>query len=77
MIQNLVLMGGYGLFVWASFLITFIVCALVFFKTLETLKKYEREFIKEVNELSAEKRKFVLEKSTVASQVLSSYSKTI
>ncbi|MFL2853012.1 MAG: heme exporter protein CcmD [Candidatus Pelagibacter sp.] len=77
MIQNLVLMGGYGLFVWASFLITFIVCALVFFKTLKTLKKYEREFIKEVNELSAEKRKFVLEKSTVASQVLSSYSKTI
>jgi heme exporter protein D len=77
MIQNLLSMNGYGLFVWASFSITFISCALVFYKTQKTLKKYEREFAKEINELSAEKRKSVIENSKIASQVLSSYSKTI
>ena len=77
MIQNFLSMDGYGLFVWASFSITFFSCALVFYKTQKTLKKYEREFVKEINELSAEKRKSVVESSKIASQVLSSYSKTI
>jgi heme exporter protein CcmD len=77
MIQNLLSMNGYGLFVWASFSITFISCAIVFYKTQKTLKKYEREFAKEINELSAEKRKSVVENSKIASQVLSSHSKTI
>mgnify|MGYP000864599995 FL=1 len=77
MIQNFLSMNGYGLFVWASFLITLISCAIVFYKTQKTLKKYEREFAKEINELSAEKRKSVVENSKIASQILSSQSKTI
>jgi len=77
MIQNLLTMNGYGLFVWASFSITLISCALVFYRTQKTLKKYEREFVKEINELSAEKRKSVVENSKIASQVSSSHSKTI
>ena len=62
MIENLLLMNGYGLFVWSSFAVTFITCAFVYYKTYKTLKKYEREFAKEINELSVEKRKLVLEK---------------
>ena len=77
MIQNFLSMNGYGLFVWAAFSITFISCALVFYKTQKTLKKYEREFAKEINNLSAEKRKSIVENSKIASQVISSYSKTI
>ena len=77
MIEKIIFMNGYGLFVWASFLITFITCAIVFYKTKKTLKKYESEFAKEINELSAEKRKSVVENSKIASQVLSSHSKTI
>ena len=77
MIQKFLSMNGYGLFVWASFSITYIKCALVFKKKKKTLKKYEREFAKEINELSAEKRKSVVESSKIASQVISSYSKTI
>ena len=77
MIQNLLSMNGYGLFVWSSFLITFLTCAIVYYKTLKTLKKYEREFAKEINELSTEQKKTVIENSKVASQVLSSYSKTV
>ena len=70
-------MNGYGLFVWSSFAITFFACAFVYYKTQKTLRKYEKEFAKEINELSAEKRKLVIENSKIASQVLSSYSKTI
>ena len=77
MIQNFLYMNGYGQFVWAAFSITFISCGIVFYKTQKTLKKYEREFAKEINELSAEKRKSVVENSKIASQVLSSHSKTI
>jgi heme exporter protein D len=77
MIQNLISMNGYGFFVWSSFAITFLACGLVFYKTQKTLKKYEKEFAKEINELSAEKRKLLIDNSKIASQVLSSYSKTI
>ena len=53
------------------------VCLAVFYKTKKTLKKYEKEFATEIQKLSAEQRKIVLDKSKIASQVLSSYSKTI
>ena len=70
-------MNGYGIFVWSSFLLTFLVCAIVYFKTLKTLKKYEKEFAKEIEELSTDQKKTVLESSKVASKVFSSYNKTI
>ena len=77
MINNLFLMNGYGVFVWSSFILTFIVCAVVYYRTRKTLKKYEKEFAKEIEELSVEKKKVVLEKSKIASKVFSSYNKTI
>ena len=70
-------MNGYGIFVWSSFAITFFVCGVVYYKTFKTLKKYEREFAKEINELSREQKATVIENSKIASQVISSYSKTI
>ena len=77
MIQNLLNMSGYGLFVWGSFAITFIACGLLYYKTLKTLKKYERDFAREINGLSTERKKIVIENSKIASQILSSSSKTI
>jgi heme exporter protein D len=70
-------MNGYGLFVWLSFVITTLTCALVYYKTYKTLKKYEKDFAKELNELSATERKLVLDNSKVATQVLASYNKSI
>ena len=69
--------SGYGIFVWSSFAITFLVCGVVYYKTYKTLKKYESEFAKEINELSREQKATVIENSKIASQVISSYSKTI
>ena len=77
MIQNFLSMNGYGLFVWGSFAITIVACGLLYYKTLKTLKKYEKEFAREISELSSERKKVVIENSKIASQVLSSFSKTI
>ena len=77
MIQNLLSMNGYGLFVWSSFLITFLACVFIYYKTYKTLKKHERDFAKEINKLSFERKKVIIENSKIASQVLSSFSKTI
>ena len=77
MIQNFISMNGYGLFVWLSFAITFLACAIIYYKTYKTLKKYEKDFAKELDQLSEAERKLVLEKSKVASQVLASYNKSI
>ena len=70
-------MNGYGLFVWLSFAITILTCALFYYRTYKTLKKYEKAFAKEIYELSAPKRKLVLKKSNIATQVLASYKKSI
>ena len=76
MIQKIMFMNGYGVFVWFSFAITFVSCAIIYIKTLRTLKKYENEFAKELNKLSVSERKIVLKKSKVASQVFASYNKS-
>ena len=77
MINDLIYMSGYGIFVWSSFIVTFLICGIFYYRTLKKLKKYEKEFAKEIEELSAKQKKSVLEKSKIASQVLSSYNKTI
>tara|TARA_Y100001958_G_scaffold138747_1_gene112156 strand:- start:281 stop:493 length:213 start_codon:yes stop_codon:yes gene_type:complete len=70
-------MNGYGIFVWSSFIITFLVCGIVYYKTRKTLRKYEKEFAKEIEELTVKQQKAVLKNSKVASKILSSYNKTI
>ena len=77
MIQSFITMNGYGLFVWLSFAVTFLACAIIYYKTYKTLKKYEKDFAKELDQLSETERKLVLEKSKVASQFLASYNKSI
>ena len=77
MILKFISMDGYGLFVWLSFFLAFLVCTILYYKTLRTLKKYEKEFAEDIKELSVEKRKVALENSKITSQILSSYNKTI
>jgi heme exporter protein CcmD len=77
MIYNFIQMNGYGIFVWSSFIITFLVCGIFYYKTRKSLKKYEKEFAKEIEALSIEQKKTVLENSKVASKVLSSFNKSI
>ena len=77
MIQNFLTMNGYGFYVWLSFAVTILSCSILYYKTYKTLKKYEKDFAKELIRLSELDRELVLEKSKVASQVLASYNKSI
>tara|TARA_B100000941_G_scaffold281830_1_gene249697 strand:- start:163 stop:396 length:234 start_codon:yes stop_codon:yes gene_type:complete len=77
MIQNFISMNGYGFYVWLSFGITIFACVFVYYKTYKTLKKYEKDFAKELNLLSSSKRKLILKKSKVAAQVLTSHNESI
>ena len=70
MITNLITMNGYGLYVWLSFSIVFISCVVVYLKTKKTLKKYENEFLLELQNLSVEEKNKALESSKVAQQIV-------
>mgnify|MGYP002640010575 CR=1 FL=1 len=75
MITDFITMNGYGLYVWLSFSIVFISCAVVYLKTKKTLKKYENEFLVELQNLSLEEKNKALENSKVAQQIVAANSK--
>mgnify|MGYP006152288507 FL=1 len=75
MITKFIAMNGYGLYIWLSFSIVLISCAVVYLKTKKTLKKYENEFLVELQNLSAEEKNKTLENSKVAQQILATNSK--
>ena len=51
---NVFIMNGHGIYVWSSFLLTFLVCLFLFLKTRKTLKKLEKDFIEETESLTKE-----------------------
>jgi len=75
MFLNFITMNGYGLYVWLSFSVVFISCAVVYFKTKKTLKKYEQEFLAELQALTLEEKNKVIKNSKVAQQILATSSK--
>ena len=70
MIADFITMNGYGLYVWLSFSVVFISFAAVYLKTRKTLKKYENEFLVELQNLTVEEKNKALENSKVAQQIL-------
>tara|TARA_B100000767_G_C19452054_1_gene404457 strand:- start:372 stop:605 length:234 start_codon:yes stop_codon:yes gene_type:complete len=75
MIIEFISMNGYGLYVWFSFSTVIISCAIVYYKTKKTLKKYEKEFLVELEALSIEEKNKALKTSKVAQQILATNSK--
>ena len=75
MISNFITMDGYGLYVWLSFSVVFASCTFVYLKTKKTLRKYEQEFLTELQTLSLEEKNRALESSKVAQQILATSSK--
>jgi len=74
-ILNFITMNGYGLYVWLSFSIVFFSCTIVYLKTKKTLKKYEQDFLAELQALTLEEKKKTLENSKVAQQILATSTK--
>ena len=76
MITEFISMNGHGLYVWVSFGVVFISCAIIYYKTKKTLKKYEKEFLAELESLSVADKNKTLKTSKVAQQILATNSKT-
>ena len=68
-------MGGYGLYVWSAFFFTFLVCLVLFLKTRKTLKKLEKDFVQETENLSQQQLED-LKKQRIAKEILVSHSRT-
>ena len=66
-------MNGYGIYVWSSFAFTFFICLFLYLKTKKTLKKLEKDFIKEANNLSEEQFEDI-KKQKIAKEILISHS---
>ena len=75
MIENFLVMGGYGFYVWTSFLIVTVFCFLLFYSTRKTLKKYERDFAKELDKLPLEHKKRLAKTSKIVNSILASQNK--
>ena len=69
------IMNGFGIYVWSAFAFTFIVCLFLYIRTRKTLKKLEKDFIKEAQTLSDEQLED-LKKQKVAKEILISHSRT-
>ena len=69
------IMNGFGIYVWSSFAFTFIVCLFLYIRTRKTLKKLEKDFIKEANNLSEEQFEDI-KKQKIAKEILISHSRS-
>ena len=72
---NIFLMNGYGIYVWLSFLLTFLVCLFLFLRTRKTLKKLEKDFVEETQNLSQQQLKD-FKKQRIVKEILVSHSRT-
>ena len=73
MYQELFMLGGYGYFVWPSFIFTLVTCFLYYMKTRRELKKQEKAFMSEFKYSNVRKTNTFKEKK-VAKEVLSASS---
>ena len=69
------LMDGYGIYVWSSFGFTFLVCLFLYMRTKKTLKKLEKDFIKEAQNLPEEQFEDI-RKQKIAKEILISHSRS-
>ena len=69
------IMNGFGIYVWSAFAFTFIICLFLYIRTRKTLKKLEKDFIKEANNLSEEQFEDI-KKQKIAKEILISHSRS-
>ena len=59
MVLELLILGGYGQFVWPSFIFTFALCLILYVKTKKELRKQEKMFQNEYKEVHIPRMKTV------------------
>ena len=63
---ELLILGGYGQFVWPAFIFTFVSCFSLYVKTKKEFQKQERIFLKEFKQMQTEKIETVKEKEALS-----------
>ena len=70
---ELLVLGGYGQFVWPAFIFTFVSCFVLYIKTKKELKRHEKMFLIEFNQIQIAKIEVAKQKE-VLKEVLSTTS---
>tara|TARA_Y100000590_G_C14937543_1_gene719952 strand:+ start:96 stop:311 length:216 start_codon:yes stop_codon:yes gene_type:complete len=68
MVLEIIILGGYGQFVWPAFIFTFLVCLALYLETKKELKKQEEIFLSEFKETHPIKIKSFEEKKILSSK---------
>ena len=63
---ELLILGGYGQFVWPAFIFTFVICFTLYLKTKKEFKKQEKIFLIELRETEAIKIEETKEKEVLS-----------
>ena len=64
---ELLILGGYGQFIWPAFIFTFVSCFALYVQTKKELKKQEKMFLKEFKRMQTEKIETDKEKEALSS----------
>lgn len=63
---ELLILGGYGQFVWPAFIFTFVSCFSLYIKTKKEFQKQEKIFLKEFKQMQTEKIETTKEKEALS-----------
>ena len=63
---ELLILDGYGQFVWPAFIFTFVSCFSLYVKTKKEFQKQEKIFFKEFKQMQTEKIETVKEKEALS-----------
>ena len=63
---ELLILGGYGQFVWPAFIFTFVCCFTLYIKIKKEFKKQEKMFLKEFKPMQTEKIETAKEKEALS-----------
>ena len=63
---ELLILSGYGQFVWPAFIFTFVSCFSLYVKTRKEFQKQEKIFLKEFKEMQTKKIETVKEKEALS-----------
>jgi len=63
---ELLILGGYGQFVWPAFIFTFVSCFVLYFKTKKEFQKQEKEFLKEFKQTQTTRIETVKKKEAIS-----------
>lgn len=66
MIFDLILLNGYGQFVWPAFIFTFVSCFVLYLKANKELQKQEKVFLEKFEKTQITKIKIVKEKKVLS-----------